>query len=111
MADSFVLELDACLGFETFSVHCLFHLIRIEDGHSAFSSSLGYELDIFLDEATFIVEADLYALLRDLTNRDQILCYCGHFQDILDSSSLAFFPEWDIADVKNRVCGVVSRLY
>ena len=75
------------------------------------SPSLGYESAIFLDEATFVVEADLHALLHDLANRDQILCYCGHVQDILYASSVTFFPEWDIADVSNGMLSVVSVLY
>ena len=33
-----------------------------------------------------------------LNGLNQILCYCGHVQDILDASFLAFFPEWDIAE-------------
>ena len=111
MADSFVPQLDACLRFETFCVHCRFHLVRIEDEHTAFFPPLSYDSAIFLDETTFVVEADLHALLHDLADRDQILRYCGHVQDILDASLLAFFPEWDIADVPNRVRSVVSRLY
>ena len=75
------------------------------------SLPLSYESTIFLDETTFVVEADLHALLHDLANGDQILCYCGHVQDILDSSLLAFFPEWDITDVPNRMRNVVSGLY
>ena len=54
---------------------------------------------------------DLHALLHDLADRDQILYYCGHVQDILDASLLAFFPEWDIADVPNGMRSVVSGLY
>ena len=69
------------------------------------------ESTIFLDEATFVVEADLHALLHNLANRDQIVCYCGHMQVILDASLLAFFPEWDIADVLNGMRSVVSGLY
>ena len=111
MANSLVPQFDVCLGFETFTVHCRFHLVRIEDEHSAISPPLRYESAIFLDEASFFVEADLHALLHDLADGDQILRYCGHVQEILDASLLAFFPEWDIADVPNGVRGVVSRLY
>ena len=99
VADSLVPQLDVCLSFETFDIHGRFYLIRIEDEHATFSPPLRYELAIFLDEATFVVEADLHALLHDLADRDQILCYCGHVQDILDASLLAFFSEWDNADV------------
>ena len=42
------------------------------------SPSLAYESAIFLDEATIVVETDLHALIHDLADRDQILCYCGH---------------------------------
>ena len=79
--------------------------------HVTVSPSLGYESAIFLNEIAFVVEADLHALLHDLADRDQILRYCGHVQDILDASLLAFFPEWDIADVPNGMCGVVTCLY
>ena len=91
MADSLVPQLDVCLSFETFGVHGRFYLIRIEDEHAAFSSPLSYESVIFLDETTFIVEADLHALLHDFADQDQILRNCGHVQDILDASFLAFF--------------------
>ena len=57
------------------------------------------------------VETDLHALLHDLADRDQIHYYCGHVQDILNESLLAFFPEWDIADVPNGMRSVVSGLY
>ena len=73
MADSLVPQLDVCLGFETFGVHGRFYLIRIEDEHVAFSPPLSYESVIFLDETTFIVEADLHALLHNLADRDQLL--------------------------------------
>ena len=67
--------------------------------------SLGYESIVFLDEVTFVVEADLHALLHDLADRDQILCYCGHVQDILHASLLAFFPEWD-AEILSSLHGI-----
>ena len=96
VADSLVPQLDARLVFETVSVHCRFHLVRIEDEHSAVSPPLSYESAILLDEASFFVEADLHALLHDLADRDQILCYCGHVQDILDAIVLAVVAEWDL---------------
>ena len=99
VADSLVPQLDVCLGFETFGLHGRFYLIRIEDKHAAFSPPLSYESAIFLEETTFVVETNLHALLHDLADRGQILCYCGHVREILDASLLAFFPEWDIADV------------
>ena len=111
VANSFVPQLDARLGFETFCVHCRFHLVRIEDEHTAFFPPLSYDSAIFLDETTFVVEADLHALLHDLADRDQILRYCGHVQDILDASLLAFFPEWHIADVSYGMRSIVARLY
>ena len=69
------------------------------------------ESTIFLDEATFVVEADLHALLHDLADRDQFFCYGGNMQDIFYASLVTFFPEWDIADVPNRMRSVVSGLY
>ena len=47
------------------------------------SPSLGYESAIFLDEATFVVEANLHASLHDLADRDQFFCDDGNMQDIL----------------------------
>ena len=82
MADSLVPQLNVCLGFETFRVHSRFYLIRVKDEHAAFSLLLSYELTIFLDKATFIVEANLHALLHDLADQDQIFCYGGNMQDI-----------------------------
>ena len=111
MADSLVPQLNVCLGFETFGVHGRFYLVRVKDEHVSVSPSLGYESAIFFNERTFVVEADLHALLHDLADRNQILCYCGHVQDILDASLLAFFPKWDIADVSNGMRSVISHLY
>ena len=106
VADSLVPQLDVCLGFETFGVHGRVYLVRIKDEQATVSLSLGYESAIFLDEA------DFNALLHDLADRDQILCYCEqNVQDILDTSFLAFFPEWDIADVPNGMRSVVFGLY
>ena len=68
MGDSLVPQLDVHLGFETFGIHGLFHLVRIENEHAAFSPSLSYESTIFLDEATFVVEMNLHALLHDLAD-------------------------------------------
>ena len=59
VADSHVPQLDACLRFETFAIHGLFHLVRVEDEYATISPSLGYESAIFLDEATFSVEGSL----------------------------------------------------
>ena len=78
MADSLVPQLDVRLGFETFGIHGRFHLVRIENEHTAFSPSLSYESNIFLNEAIFIVGTNLHALLLDLANQDQILCYGGY---------------------------------
>ena len=64
---------------------------------------------MFLDEATFVVETKLHALLHDLADRDQMLCYGGYMQDIYSASLFTFFPKWDIVDVPNGMCGVVSR--
>ena len=68
MADSLVPQLDFFLGFETFGVHGRFYLVRVEDEQATVSPSLGYESAIFLDEATFVVEANLHALLHDLAD-------------------------------------------
>ena len=109
MADSLVAQLDARLGFETFGIHDRFHLIRIENEHATFSPSSRYESAIFLDEATFVVETNLHALLHDLADQYQIICYCWYIQNIFYASLFAFFPEWDIADVLNAMCDVISR--
>ena len=109
VVDSLVLQLDVCLGFETFVVHGRFYLIWIKDEQATFSPPLHYESVVFLVQTTFVVEADLNALLHDLANRDHVLCYGGHVQDIPDASLFAFFPEWDIADVLNAMCDVISR--
>ena len=111
MADSFVPQLDVCLSFETFGVQGRFYLVRVEDEQATVSPSLGYKSAVFLDEATFVVEANLHALLHDLANRDQILCDGGYIQDIFYASLLTFFPEWDIADVPNGMRSIVSGLY
>ena len=86
VADSFVPQLNVCLGFETFGVHGRFYLVRIEDEHATFSPSLGYESAIFLDEATFIVEANLHALLHDLADQGQSFCYGRNMQDVKNST-------------------------
>ena len=111
MADSLVLQLDVCLGFETFGVHGRFYLVRVEDEKETVSPSLGYDSAVFLNEASVVVETDLHALLHNLADRDKIICYCGHVQDILDAIFLAIFPEWDIADVLNGMRSVVSGLF
>ena len=75
------------------------------------SSSLGYESFIFLDEATFAVEADLHALFHDSADRDQFFCYGRNMQDIFYASLVTFSPEWDITDVPNGMRSVISGLY
>ena len=111
MANSLVPQLDVHLGFETFGILGRFHLVRIEDEHSTFSLSPNYESTIFFYKASFVVETNLHALLKDLADRDQCFSYCRYMQDVFDASLFTFFPGWDIADVPNEMCGVDSRLY
>ena len=92
MADSLVPQLDVCIGFETFGVYGRFYLVRVEDEQATVSPSLSYESAVFVDEATFIVEADLHVLLHDLADRDQILRYGGYMQDIFMQVWLPSFP-------------------
>ena len=61
VANSLVPQLDVCLGFVTFGVNGRFYLVRIENEHATFTLPLRYERSIFLDEATFVVEANLHA--------------------------------------------------
>ena len=80
--------------------------MRVED--SAFSSSARNDSAFFFDEAPFLVESNLHALLNHLADRGQILCVGGNMQNIFNECLLTSFTEWDIADVQNRVRGVIS---
>ena len=77
--------------------------MRIEDEHSAHSSSARDESALFFDEATA-----LHALLNNLADRDQILRDGGNMQDIFNVGFLTFFAEWNIANVLNWMRSVVS---
>ena len=80
MANSLVPQLYVGVGFRVFCEHGGFHLVRVEDEHPALSSSTRDDSAFFFDEAPFLVESDLHALLNHLANRDQILRDSGYMQ-------------------------------
>ena len=82
--------------------------MQIENKHLALSSSTRDDSAFFFDEAPFLVESNLHALLNHLADRDQILCDGGNMQDICNVCLLTSFAEWNIADVPNRVRSVIS---
>ena len=59
---------------------------------------------ILFNEAAFVIEPDLHALLHDLVDRDHILHYSWNMQDVPDVRLVALFVERDIIDM---VCGVI----
>ena len=75
------------------------------------SLPLRNESAIFLDEATFVVEANLHALLHDLAHREQSFVMVGTCKTFFMQLLVTFFPEWDIADVPNGMRSVVFGLY
>ena len=68
MTDSLVLQVDGHLNLKTFGVHGEFHLVRFENEHSDFFSSLGYEPTIVFYKVSSIIEMDFHALLHDLVD-------------------------------------------
>ena len=66
------------------------------------------ESTLFLDEAIALIKLFLHSLLHNLVIRNQILRDGRNMQDIFNVSLVPFFAEWDIADVSNRMCSVVS---
>ena len=95
-------------AFRAFCEHGRFHLVRIENEHSALSSSVHDYSTLFFDETTALVESNLHPLLNNLADRDQILRDGRYMQDIFDVGLLTFFVGWNIADVPNRMRSVVS---
>ena len=110
IANSFVPYLYVCIGFGAFSKHGRFHLVRIENEHSTFPSTTSDELAFLLDEATTLVEMDLHPLLQNLADWDQILRDGWYMQDVFNVCIIAFFAEWDIADMLNGVSSIISGL-
>ena len=108
MADSLVPELYIGIGFRAFREHGGFHLVRVEDEHPALSSSTRDDSAFFFDEAPVLVESDLHSLLNHLADRDQIFRDSGYMQEIFNECLLTSFAERNIADVLNRVRGVIS---
>ena len=108
VANSLVPQLYVGIGFRAFCEHGRFHLVRIENEHSALSSSARDDSALFFDEATVLVESNLHPLLNQLADRDQILRDGRYMQDIFNVGLLTFFTERNIADVPNRMRSVVS---
>ena len=84
--------------------------MRIENEHSALSSSTRDDSILFFDETTALVELNLHAVLNNLAERDQILRDSWNMQDIFNVGLLTFFAERKIADVPNQMRCVVSGL-
>ena len=82
--------------------------MQIENEHPALSSSACDDSAFFFDEAPFLVESDLHSLFNRLADRDQIFRDSGYMQYIFNVCLLTSFAERDIADVPNRVRGVIS---
>ena len=108
VANSLVPQLNDRVTFRAFCKHGQFHLVRIENEHSALSSSARNESALFFNETTTLVESYLHALFNNLADRDQILHDGRNMQDILNVSLLTFFAEWNIANVPNQVRSVIS---
>ena len=100
-----------CRLWSTLHIHGWFHLVRIRNEHSTFSSSSSDDSTLLFDEATSVVESNLHALLHNLVNWDQILCYVRNMQDILNVCLITFILEWDMIDMPNWMCGVVPSLH
>ena len=91
VVDSLVPQFYVCVDFGSFRIHCLVHFIRTKDEHSIFSSSSRDESAPLFNQATSVVERDLYALLHDLADLDQIFRYGWYMQDILNGGFVTFF--------------------
>mgnify|MGYP000550673338 CR=1 FL=1 len=111
VADPFVPQLYVGVGSMALSKHCRFHLVRIEDEHSSFSSSASYDSAFLFDEAATFVELNLHDLFHDLADRDQILYSSWHMQDILDIGLIVVFAEGDIFDMLNGVDCVIPSFH
>ena len=98
------------VGFGAFCKHGRFHLMLVENEHSALSSSASDELALFFDEETALVESNLLSLFHNLVDGDQILHDGWYMQDILNLYLVAIFLEWDITDVTSQMSSVVSDL-
>ena len=83
--------------------------MRVEDEHLAFSSTTRHDSAFLYNEveASYVIEANLHALVHDIADEDQILLYCWKMQDVLDVGLIALFAEWDITDMLNRVTCVI----
>ena len=99
------------VGLSALGIHCRFHLVRIEDEHSAFSSITSNNSAFLFDDTPSIVEPNLHALFHDLADRDQILRYCWNMQDVLDVGLVALFTEWDITDMLNGLNCVIPSFH
>ena len=65
------------ISFRAFCEHGRFHLVRVENEYSAFSSFERDDSALFVDEAPVLVKSDLHTLLNHLADRDQILRVSG----------------------------------
>ena len=70
VASPLVSHLYVGVGSLTLGIHCIFHLVRVEDEHLTLSSTAGNESTFFLNEAPFVIEANLHALFHNLANQD-----------------------------------------
>ena len=85
--------------------------MRIENEHSALSSSTRDASALFFDETTSLVESNLHALFNNSADRDQILRDSRNMQDIFNVGFLTFFAERNIVDMPNWTrCRENSRL-
>ena len=107
MANSLVPQFQAGFDFDAVCEHGGLHLARLEDEHSSFSTTMRYDLIVFFNEASFIIEPYLHALFHYLADRDQIFRDGWDMQEVLDVVLFSVILKWNISDMLNGVNCVV----
>ena len=69
VASPLVSHLYVGVGSLTLGIHCIFHLVRVEDEHLTFSpTTCDKSVTFFFNESSSIIEANLHALFVYLAN-------------------------------------------
>ena len=68
VVNPFVSQLYVVVGSMALGIHCRLYLVRIKDENPTFSSTASDKSCFFFNEASVVVEVNVHALFRYLTN-------------------------------------------
>ena len=95
-------------AFLSFREHCGATLSGVEDEHPPVSAPLRNYTAFFLNEAPEVCKLDLYPLIDDLSDRDQVLHDCRNVQHVHEFPFLPDMAQGNFSDIRDGMRSVVS---